>query len=108
MGLDDCYQPIRSSLLTRDLLLEVKDAYNVVSREDSHRGVPESSCVTESKQKATFVAKTFNNNRRQLNNNNNNFTRGFANIMLKLVTPLIGVLRLFDFLKVLREIPFMM
>ncbi|GKC20988.1 ribonuclease H-like domain-containing protein [Tanacetum coccineum] len=29
MGLDDCYQPVRSSLLTRDPLPEVKDAYNV-------------------------------------------------------------------------------
>ncbi|GKF24076.1 ribonuclease H-like domain-containing protein, partial [Tanacetum coccineum] len=70
MGLDDCYQPVRSSLLTRDPLLEVKDAYNVISREESHRGVPESSGGTESKQNATsFVAKTFNNNKKQFNNN---------------------------------------
>ncbi|GJV47744.1 hypothetical protein Tco_1437956 [Tanacetum coccineum] len=75
MGLDDCYQLVRSSLLTRDPLPEVKDAYNVVLRVDSHRGVPESSSVVESKPNATFfVAKTFNNNRRQFNNNN--FTRG--------------------------------
>nr|GEZ81416.1 ribonuclease H-like domain-containing protein [Tanacetum cinerariifolium] len=39
IGLDDCYQPVRSSLLTRDPLPEVKDAYNVISREESHRGV---------------------------------------------------------------------
>ncbi|GKA28479.1 sodium/hydrogen exchanger 6, partial [Tanacetum coccineum] len=45
--------PVRSSLLTRDPLLEVKDAYNVVSRKESHRGVPESFGVTESKQNAT-------------------------------------------------------
>ncbi|GKA88750.1 ribonuclease H-like domain-containing protein [Tanacetum coccineum] len=77
MGLDDCYQPVRSSLLTRDPLLEVKDAYNVISREESHRGVPESSGGTESKQNATsFVAKTFNNSKKQFNNNGNNFTRG--------------------------------
>ncbi|GJU52807.1 ribonuclease H-like domain-containing protein, partial [Tanacetum coccineum] len=50
MGLDDCYQPVRSSLFTRELLLKVKDAYIVVSREESHRGVYESSGVTESKQ----------------------------------------------------------
>ncbi|GJR35577.1 ribonuclease H-like domain-containing protein [Tanacetum coccineum] len=35
--------PVRSSLLIRDPLLEVKDTYNVISREESHRGVPESS-----------------------------------------------------------------
>ncbi|GKC14275.1 hypothetical protein Tco_1011057 [Tanacetum coccineum] len=67
MGLDDCYQPVRSSLLTRDPLSEVKDAYNVISREESHRGVPESSGGTESKKNATsFVAKTFNNNKKSL------------------------------------------
>ncbi|GJY23571.1 putative ribonuclease H-like domain-containing protein [Tanacetum coccineum] len=76
MGMDDCYHHFRSSIFTRDPLPGVKDAYNVVSREESHRGVPESSGVTESKQNATsFVAKTFNNNRRQFNDNNN-FTRG--------------------------------
>ncbi|GJX19466.1 ribonuclease H-like domain-containing protein [Tanacetum coccineum] len=65
MGLDDCYQPVRSSLLTRDPLPEVKDAYNVISREESHRGAPESSGGAESKQNATsFVAKTFNNNKK--------------------------------------------
>ncbi|GKG12906.1 hypothetical protein Tco_0349866, partial [Tanacetum coccineum] len=42
MGLDDCYQPIRSALLTRDALSDVKDAYNTVSKEESHKGIPES------------------------------------------------------------------
>ncbi|GJW38949.1 ribonuclease H-like domain-containing protein [Tanacetum coccineum] len=81
MGLDDCYQPVRSSLLTRDPLPEVKDAYNVVSREESYRGVHETSGVVEYKQNATsFVAKIFNNNKRQFNNNNN-FTRGSTSNM---------------------------
>ncbi|GKE53142.1 hypothetical protein Tco_1488298 [Tanacetum coccineum] len=39
MGLDNCYQPIRSALLTRDPLLKVKDAYTTVSREESHKGI---------------------------------------------------------------------
>ncbi|GJX62049.1 hypothetical protein Tco_0294949 [Tanacetum coccineum] len=55
MGLDDCYQPIKSALLTRDLLLEVKDAYTTVSREESYIDVPESSSVNESKLNATFL-----------------------------------------------------
>ncbi|GJU85803.1 putative RNA-directed DNA polymerase [Tanacetum coccineum] len=80
MGLvysDNAATSVRSSLLIRDPLPEVKDAYNVFYREESHRGILESSSVTESKQNATsFVAKNFNNNRRQFNNNN--FTRGFA------------------------------
>ncbi|GJW68759.1 ribonuclease H-like domain-containing protein [Tanacetum coccineum] len=74
-GLDDYYQPVRSALLTRDPLPDVKDAYNTVSREESHRGIPESSGTSDAKLNATsFVAKTFNNNRRNFNTNNN--TRG--------------------------------
>nr|GEW25710.1 hypothetical protein [Tanacetum cinerariifolium] len=45
---------IRSFLLTRDPLPEVKDAYNVVSKEKSYRGVPESSGGTESKMNSTY------------------------------------------------------
>ncbi|GJW30850.1 ribonuclease H-like domain-containing protein [Tanacetum coccineum] len=77
MGLDDCYQPIRSVLLTR-ALPEVKDAYTNVSREESHRGILESSGVSDSKLNATsFAAKSFNNNRRNFNNNTKN-NRGFT------------------------------
>ncbi|GJT62735.1 ribonuclease H-like domain-containing protein [Tanacetum coccineum] len=73
-----CDATVKSSLLIREPLPEVKDAYNVISREESHRGVLESSGGTESKQNATsFVAKTFNNNKKHFNNNGNNFTRGF-------------------------------
>ncbi|GKE41420.1 hypothetical protein Tco_1468704, partial [Tanacetum coccineum] len=79
MNLDDCYQPTRSALLTRDPLLDVKDAYTTVSREESHRGVPETFGVSETKMNAnSFTAKTFNNNnntKRSFDNNNNN-TRG--------------------------------
>ncbi|GKE59251.1 ribonuclease H-like domain-containing protein [Tanacetum coccineum] len=58
MGLDDCYQSVRSALLTRDPFLEVKDAYTTISMEESHRGISEPSNVTESKINATsFAAK---------------------------------------------------
>nr|GEY38201.1 putative Gag-polypeptide of LTR copia-type [Tanacetum cinerariifolium] len=36
MGLDECYQ-----LVTRDPLPDVKDAYNIISREEFHKGIPE-------------------------------------------------------------------
>ncbi|GKA55205.1 ribonuclease H-like domain-containing protein, partial [Tanacetum coccineum] len=39
MGLDDVYQPIRSSLLTQTELPEIKDAFIIVCREESHRGI---------------------------------------------------------------------
>ncbi|GJW12308.1 ribonuclease H-like domain-containing protein [Tanacetum coccineum] len=60
MGLDDCYQSVRSALLTRDPLPEIKNAYTTVSREESHRRIPEPSNVTESKINATsFAAKSY-------------------------------------------------
>nr|GEX02609.1 ribonuclease H-like domain-containing protein [Tanacetum cinerariifolium] len=43
MGLDDIYQPIRSSIPTRKVLLEAKDSFLIISREESHRGIPSSS-----------------------------------------------------------------
>ncbi|GJZ21390.1 hypothetical protein Tco_0558429 [Tanacetum coccineum] len=39
--------PIRSSLLTREILPEVKDAFVIISREESYRGIPSSSVKTE-------------------------------------------------------------
>ncbi|GKC46985.1 ribonuclease H-like domain-containing protein, partial [Tanacetum coccineum] len=54
----DCYQSVKSALLTKDPLPEVKDAYTTVSRKESYRGIPQPSSVTESKINATFfVAK---------------------------------------------------
>ncbi|GJY74211.1 hypothetical protein Tco_0478642, partial [Tanacetum coccineum] len=48
-------------------LPEVKEAYNVISKEESHRGILETSGVVKSKQNATsFADKTFNNNRIQM------------------------------------------
>ncbi|GJU59977.1 ribonuclease H-like domain-containing protein [Tanacetum coccineum] len=58
MGLDDCYQPVRSALLTRDALSDVKDAYNIVSKEESHRGIPESFGTSDAKLNATSFGKS--------------------------------------------------
>ncbi|GJW60089.1 ribonuclease H-like domain-containing protein [Tanacetum coccineum] len=78
-GIDDCYQPVKSALLTRDPLLKVKDAYTTVSREESHKGILESSSAIELKMSAIyFAAKSVNNSRRFFNNNNNG-TRGSNN-----------------------------
>nr|GEV59029.1 putative reverse transcriptase domain-containing protein [Tanacetum cinerariifolium] len=43
MGPNDVFQPIRSSLLARETLPNVKDAFVIISREESHRGVASSS-----------------------------------------------------------------
>ncbi|GKC17701.1 ribonuclease H-like domain-containing protein, partial [Tanacetum coccineum] len=74
-------EPLRSTLLTRDPLPEVKDAYTIVSREESHKGILETSNATELKMSDTsFAAKSINNSRRFFNNNNNG-TRGSNNNM---------------------------
>ncbi|GJV81614.1 ribonuclease H-like domain-containing protein [Tanacetum coccineum] len=79
MGLNDVYQPTRSNLLARDPLPDVKDAFAVLSREESHRGLAPSKTSAKSNP-AAFVAKTnngntnFNNNRRV--NSNYNSIRG--------------------------------
>ncbi|GJZ11562.1 hypothetical protein Tco_0546321, partial [Tanacetum coccineum] len=43
MGLNDVFQPIRSSLLSRETILDVKDAFAIVSREESHKSIASSS-----------------------------------------------------------------
>ncbi|GKD44220.1 ribonuclease H-like domain-containing protein [Tanacetum coccineum] len=80
LGLNDVYQPIRSIILAKDPLPNVKDAFYVVSREESHEGLYSGGSSTNKPQHAAFVAKTNNNsnrfNRRVNTNNNNNTNRG--------------------------------
>ncbi|GJS38607.1 hypothetical protein Tco_0563650 [Tanacetum coccineum] len=81
MGLNDVYQPIRSTILAKDPLPNVKNAFYVVSREKSHRGLHPGSSSFSKVQPATFIAKSNNNtsnfNRRvNGNTNNNNVNRG--------------------------------
>ncbi|GJX14641.1 ALP1-like protein isoform X1 [Tanacetum coccineum] len=59
--------PIKSSLLSRETLLDVKDTFAIVSKEKSHKGITSSSAGSSSKpQVSSFVAKSNN-----LNNNGN-------------------------------------
>nr|GEX92633.1 hypothetical protein [Tanacetum cinerariifolium] len=62
MGLNDVYQNIRSNILARDPLLDVKEAFNVVSREESHRGLHSGSGSSSGNkvQHAAFVVKSNN------------------------------------------------
>ncbi|GJZ26533.1 hypothetical protein Tco_0570786 [Tanacetum coccineum] len=58
MGLDDIYQPIRSSLLTREILPEVNDAFVTIAREESHRAILPTSAKSDKPQVVVFVSKT--------------------------------------------------
>ncbi|GJR77556.1 ribonuclease H-like domain-containing protein [Tanacetum coccineum] len=60
MGLNDVYQPIRSTILAKDPLPNIKDAFYVVSREESHRGLHVGGSGTNKTQHAAFVVKTNN------------------------------------------------
>ncbi|GKC76307.1 ribonuclease H-like domain-containing protein [Tanacetum coccineum] len=82
MGLNDVFQPIRSSLLSKETLPDVKDAFAIISREESHRGLASSSSGNVTKpQVSSFVAKSNNwisngnkkadNNKRFGNSGNN-------------------------------------
>ncbi|GJY90652.1 ribonuclease H-like domain-containing protein [Tanacetum coccineum] len=43
MRLDECYMQIRSNILSRDVLPNVRNAYAIISSEESHRVVPQTS-----------------------------------------------------------------
>nr|GEV68538.1 ribonuclease H-like domain-containing protein [Tanacetum cinerariifolium] len=89
MGLDDIYQPIRSSILTREVLPEAKDAFLIISREESHKRIPSSSGTVknEKAQASAFVSKQSDMNKSRNNNwsnNGNNVNRGvYDNLLCK-------------------------
>ncbi|GJY58004.1 ribonuclease H-like domain-containing protein [Tanacetum coccineum] len=64
MGLDDVYQPIKSSILTREILPEAKDAFVIISREESYRGIPTNSVKVEKPKVSAIASKTFDNNKK--------------------------------------------
>ncbi|GJV73617.1 ankyrin repeat-containing protein [Tanacetum coccineum] len=60
-GFIDVFQPIMSSLLSRENLPDVKDAFGIIFREESHRGIASSSSGSVSKPRVSnFVAKSIN------------------------------------------------
>ncbi|GJY17050.1 ribonuclease H-like domain-containing protein [Tanacetum coccineum] len=65
---DDIYQPIRSNILTREILPEVKDAFVIISREESHKEIPPSTVKTYKPQVSAFMSRKNDNN---INRNNN-------------------------------------
>ncbi|GJR75109.1 hypothetical protein Tco_0087474 [Tanacetum coccineum] len=82
--LPDCVCPTRIELVDHGklgILPEVKDAFVIISREESHRGIPASSIKSEKPQVSAFVSRTNDNNRKRTNgnwcnNNGNNVNKG--------------------------------
>nr|GEZ56489.1 ribonuclease H-like domain-containing protein [Tanacetum cinerariifolium] len=64
MGLNDMFQPIRSSLLSKETLLDVKDVFAVIFREESQKDIASSSSSSVCK------PQTFNVNSASTSNEN--------------------------------------
>ncbi|GKC27745.1 ribonuclease H-like domain-containing protein [Tanacetum coccineum] len=87
MGINDVYQNIRSNILARDPLPDVKEAFNVVSRDKSYRGLHSRSGSSSGNkvQPAAFVFKSNNykgNEFKKGNSNNNNSSNRGPNLNL--------------------------
>ncbi|XP_071687288.1 uncharacterized protein [Rutidosis leptorrhynchoides] len=83
MGLNYCYMHVKSNLLLRDPLPDVKTAYSMLSREESHRGL---STTDNKPQTSVFMSQVesnvstsnnvVNDNNVQRRSNQNNFSSG--------------------------------
>ncbi|GJV10853.1 putative RNA-directed DNA polymerase [Tanacetum coccineum] len=61
MGLDDSYMQIRSNILSRDPLPDVRGAYAIISSEESHRVVSSSSVGTSQRSQSSVFNSSVNN-----------------------------------------------
>ncbi|XP_071704621.1 uncharacterized protein [Rutidosis leptorrhynchoides] len=77
MGLDDVYVPIRSQILISDPVLNVKTAFSIISRDESHRLHSNNSVKNQS---SAFVSKTSNTSN---NNSGYNNKKKYRNPPLK-------------------------
>ncbi|GJX25295.1 putative RNA-directed DNA polymerase [Tanacetum coccineum] len=76
MGLDDSYMTIRSSILSRDPLPDVRSAYATISSEESHRVVSSSmSGTSQRSQTTTFASNVPNRTNSQRGHTSNNSFR---------------------------------
>ncbi|GKA65674.1 ribonuclease H-like domain-containing protein [Tanacetum coccineum] len=76
MGLDDSYMSIRSSILSRDPLPDVRNAYATISSEESHRVVSSSmSGSSQRSQTAAFASNVPNRTNFQRGQTSNNNSR---------------------------------
>ncbi|XP_071728666.1 uncharacterized protein [Rutidosis leptorrhynchoides] len=75
MGLNDCYMSVRSNILLRDPLHDVKSAYAILSREESHRNINLKENVITKPQTSAFIAQTSNKDMNS-NNSSSRFNKG--------------------------------
>lgn len=80
MGLDEVYAPVRSNILTSDPIPDVKTAFSILSRDESHRNSHVSG-VTNKSTSTAFVTKP-NEWTNKNNQNNKRFNRN-TNLVCK-------------------------
>nr|GEV88977.1 ribonuclease H-like domain-containing protein [Tanacetum cinerariifolium] len=61
MGLDDCYMQIRSNILSRDELPDVRSVYTIISSEESHRVVSSSGVGTSQESQSSVFSSNMGN-----------------------------------------------
>ncbi|GJV79571.1 ribonuclease H-like domain-containing protein [Tanacetum coccineum] len=67
------HQPIRSRLISRETLPDVKDAFSIISKEESHKGIASSSGSVPKSQTTSFMSRV------NFSNNTNNGNKWFNN-----------------------------
>ncbi|GJU78725.1 putative RNA-directed DNA polymerase [Tanacetum coccineum] len=65
MGLDDCYMKIRSNILSRDELSDVRIAYAIISSEESHRVISSSGVGTSQRSQSSVFSSNVGNRSNQ-------------------------------------------
>nr|GFC30777.1 ribonuclease H-like domain-containing protein [Tanacetum cinerariifolium] len=90
-----------SGILTREVLPKAKDAFLIISKEESHRGIPSSSGTvkTEKAQAYAFVSKQSDMNRSRNNNwskNGNNVNRGVNQHMTNSIKDMVNLVDVSD------------
>ncbi|GJX73952.1 hypothetical protein Tco_0312547 [Tanacetum coccineum] len=76
MGLNDVYQPLRSNLLAREPPPDVKEAFYVISREESHMGLHLGIRSSNKAQPPALVVKTNNYKNNDFKRGSNNTNKG--------------------------------
>ncbi|GJY41300.1 ribonuclease H-like domain-containing protein [Tanacetum coccineum] len=80
MGLDDSYMQIRSSILSRETLPDVRSAYDTISSEESYQVVASSSSfgISQRSQTSAFVSNVPNRGNLQRKQSSGNVPRPFV------------------------------
>ncbi|GKD81761.1 hypothetical protein Tco_1348600, partial [Tanacetum coccineum] len=61
MGLDDCYMQIRSNIVSRDEVPDVRSAYAIISTKESYRDISSSGVGTSQRSQSSVFSSSVGN-----------------------------------------------